>query len=300
MKNSILLLMFLLVFTGVKAQNQTVYLSRVFSDQEINNPAYTAYRQNVGFKLLYSSHFGSLKGQSKFYGAHVSFPIVKSEIGSSINVINEEIGLRQLLKINACVNNCVKISSFSYLSGGISIGILNQAYRESSIITDPDVDLTKLDLNKTSLNVGAGVYYFDPYIFAGVAMNDLAVFDKRNIPNIDFYFGCNYSPSPYKYVLKSCLLYKYFNEDHIFQLNEKIYYNDIIGFGANYSFSYEWGLNFDIKIKDSLWLSYSYENHINTNYIGLQSYNICLYYSPKYEKRIFSSVKRFKNLYNYR
>ncbi len=299
MKNSWLILLLMTLSIGLKAQNETVYFSRILSDQEIHNPAYSAYRQNIGFKLLYNSKFGALKGNSETYGLNFSIPIVKSEIGTSFNILNEKIGLRQVLNINGCLNSCIKLSSLAYLSGGISLGIRSQNYRKSDIIIDEDEDLTTLKLNSTEFNVGAGLYYFDPYIFAGLAISDLLVLNGKSNSSIDVYAGNNFSFFPYRYVLKSSLLYKRYDCNNIFHINEQLFYDDKVGLGLNYTVSYTWGVSLDVKIKDNIWLFYGFENHVKTAYSGLKSHSIGLYYNPKYLRRIFKNVRRFRNLYNY-
>lgn len=299
MKNSWLILLLLTLSVSLTAQNQTVYFSRVLSDQEIHNPAYSAYRQNIGFKLLYNSKFGSLKGNSETYALNFSMPIVKSEIGTSLNIINEKIGLRQVFQLNACLNSCIKLSSLAYLSGGISLGFRNQNYNKSDIIIDESEDLSTLRLNNTEFNVGAGLYYFDPYLFAGFTISDLLVFNGKSKSNMDIYIGNNYAFFPYKYVLKSSALYKHLDNHNIFHINEQLFYDDKVGVGVNYTFSYTWGLSLDIKLKDNIWLFYSFENHIKSAYSGLKSNSIGIYYNPKYLRRIFKNVRRFRNLYNY-
>jgi len=298
MKNSRLFILFMIISISLNAQNKTVSFSRLLSDQEIHNPAYSAYRQKMSLKLIYHSQFGSLKGHSKSYGANFTYPVINSKVGSFLSVINEDVGLHNVLNIKGGVNSCVKISSFAYLSGGISLGVQSRMYRKDEVICYDDVDLSKIDLNDNKLNLGVGIYYFDPYMFAGIAINDVTYSDNIRCSNLDMYLGYNYSFFPYKYILRSSVLYKYYNSNNIFHIDEKLFYSGRFGLGFSYTFSYEWALNLDLKLSRDIWCFYSFENHFNVAEFSLKSHSIGLYYNPKYMKRIFKNVLRFRNLYN--
>jgi len=298
MKNSWLFILLIVFSVNLNAQNRSASFSRLLGDQEINNPAYSAYRQKMSFKLMYHSQFGSLKGNSQSYAANFTYPVVGSKVGSFLNVSNEDIGLHNVLNIKGGVNSCIKISSFAYLSGGISLGVQNRMYRKDEAICDEDVDLSQIDLNDNKINLGVGLYYFDPYMFAGIALNDISSVDNLRYSNFDMYVGYNYSFFPYRYILRSSVLYKYYNSSNIFHIDEKLFYGEKCGVGFSYTFSYEWALSFDLKLGKDIWCFYSYENHLNVADFALKSHTIGLYYNPKYLKRIFKNVLRFRNLYN--
>lgn len=295
MKNKLLLFILLVCANIAYSQHQerTVFYSRVIKDPEFFNPAYNAYQSNLSSKLIFNDKLHDYEGSPISYGFSLSVPIVKSKLGSVFNVVNELVGMRQIITVNAGLNTCVKVSEHGILSGGINLGQRRLEYLVDKMEAYSDIDITKIDIKTTKTIFSFGFYYVDLFSFAGLSVSDIVLKEVDLLNNFDLYCGRNI-PLSEKMVFTPTVLYKKFYGDEITNVTGMIHFNQQFGLGGHYTVGNDYGFMAELRISKDLWLGYIYEQYSKTGWASSSSHGISLSYNVDHLRHLFDNIKRYQ------
>jgi len=152
------------------AQQDATYTQYMFQPI-VYNPAYAGSRGNFSGTAIYRSQWMDVPGSPTTIslGAHGKIGQSNSAVG--LWVENDQLGFTN--KIRAYANYAYHIPfNRGKLSLGIQGGILNLSDRRSQAVNleNPDDIVLTGDLNGTSPNFGAGIYYYSEDFFIGASV----------------------------------------------------------------------------------------------------------------------------------
>lgn len=277
---------------GLKAQDYTIFYSQIIKSPEYFNPSFGAHKDDLSAKLIFNNKYNGYKDNPKSCAFVISIPIMKSTLGTGINVLKEDIGLRQIISINGILNSCVRISNSSFISAGIQLGIRKLGYDETKLKTYNNLDISKIEMQSTKTTFGFGFYFNDLYNFIGIASSDIALDKVHLIENIDIYAGRNIALSDI-FILKPAFLYKNFYGDELYHIKSEIYYNNSFGLGVYCTINRDYGFNTEIKLVDRLWMGYLFEIEYASQKMKLTSHSISISYNVGLLNALFKKINRF-------
>lgn len=148
------------------------------------NPAVTGATQYVNVTGYMRDQWTGWTGapRSQVILAHNYFNSINSGFGLSL--INDVIGAEKSLNIKISYAYHIRISGFSYLSLGLSGGILHRFFDRSELMPD---DITDTDLpldigNKTFADFDFGLEFNTSRLTLGASITHLTVSDKHTSP----------------------------------------------------------------------------------------------------------------------
>lgn len=294
MKNRLVLILVVLLCSGLKAQDYTIFYSQIIKSPEYFNPSYSAHKDVVSAKLMLNSKYNSYKDNPQACAFSLSIPLSKASFGSGINVLKEEMGLRQIISVNGVLNSSIKLSPSSFLSAGIQLGVRKLEYLRDRMITYGDIDLTRIDMSTTKTAFGFGFFYNDLYNFIGVASSDIVLNDFDLMDNIDVYVGRNI-PIASSLILRPSFLYKKFYGDELYHLRSELYYKNFVGGGVHYTLDRDYGFSIDVRLTKKLWMGYLYESGSKYSNMKLVSHSISLAYNIGLLNTLFDKIGKFRN-----
>ena len=170
MKRLIVLALFLLPLTEVKAQNQ-FHMTQYMVHQPFINPASAGAKTNLNGALFYRAQYVGFAGAPRIAGLNVNSPIGKGNSNIGLSVVNDQVGVNDVTDISVNYAYTLKFEDESQLSFGVS-GILSLMQSDyGSVETNGINDPFFTDNTPTLLapNVRLGIYYKKDRFYAGFA-----------------------------------------------------------------------------------------------------------------------------------
>ncbi len=294
MKSRIVILLLVMSCCSLMAQDYTIYYSQIIKSPEYFNPSYSAHKDIVSAKLMLNSKYNSYRDNPKSCAFSLSIPLSKASFGSGINILKEEMGLRQIISVNGILNSCIKLSSLSFLSAGIQLGVRRLEYLRDRMITYGDVDMSRIELSSTKTAFGFGFFYNDLYNFIGIASSDIVINNIKLLENIDVYLGRNI-PFSGSFVLRPSFLYKRFYGDELYHFRSELYYKNFVGGGIHYTLDRDYGFSIDVRLTPKIWMGYLYESGSKYSKMKLVSHSISLAYNVGLLNTLFDKIGKFRN-----
>lgn len=294
MKSRIIILLIVLFCSSLKAQDYTIFYSQIIKSPEYFNPSYNAHKDVVNAKLILNSKYNSYKDNPQSCAFTLSIPISKASFGSGLNILKEEMGLRQIISVNGVLNSCIKLSSSSFLSAGIQLGVRKLEYLRDRMITYGDIDLSRIDMSSTKTAFGFGFFYNDLYNFIGLASSDIVMQDFDLMENVDIYLGRNV-PISKSFILRPSFLYKKFYGDELYHFRSELYFKNSLGGGIHYTLDRDYGFSFDVRLTKRIWMGYLYEAGSKYSNMKLVSHSISLAYNIGLLNALFDKIGKFRN-----
>ncbi len=171
MKKLYLIIVFL-VALQLNAQQDPQYTQYMYN-MNVINPAYAGSRENLSFGLLYRTQWNGLDGAPKTATFFGHAPVGRN-VGLGLSVISDEIGPVKETNIYADFSYTLPLGGEHKLAFGLKAGA-----------TFHDIGLTGLDLidatdaffseniNSTTPNVGAGVFYYTNKYYLAVSVPNI-------------------------------------------------------------------------------------------------------------------------------
>ncbi|MCF6213786.1 MAG: type IX secretion system membrane protein PorP/SprF [Flavobacteriaceae bacterium] len=161
----ILVIIALLGLTVTFAQQDAQYTQYTYS-MNILNPAYAGSRGVTSIGLMARSQWVGVEGAPKTLTASIHAPVGNS-VGLGFSIIHDEIGPAKEDNIYIDYSYTIRTSEKGKLAFGLKGGfnILNV---NSLITNDPDPLNEKL--NKTTVGLGAGIYYYTERYYLGFSI----------------------------------------------------------------------------------------------------------------------------------
>lgn len=293
MNRRIIILVFILFANTLVAQDYSIFYSQIIKSPEYFNPSHSAHKDVVSAKLMLNSKYNSYKDNPQSCAFTLSIPLSKASFGSGINVLKEEMGLRQILSVNGVLNSCIRLSSSSFLSAGIQLGVRRLEYLKDRMITYSDIDLGRMDMSSTKTAFGFGFFYNDLYNFVGVAFSDIVMKDIDLKDNLDVYLGRNI-PIVRSFILRPSFLYKKIFGDELYHVRGELFYKNIMGGGVHYTLDRDYGFSLDLRLTKRVWVGYLYETGSKYDEMKLVSHSISLAYNIGLLNALFEKIGKFR------
>ncbi len=172
-KNIITIVLLIVSFWGLKAQQDAQYTQYMYNTVAVN-PAYAGSRGVLSIGALYRSQWIGLDGAPTTQTFNIHTP-VSERVGLGLSIVNDEIGngTNQDTYFDAVFSYTVPISESAKLSFGAKAGghLLNIDFNKLQNF-NPAADAagqSNID-RKFSPNFGAGVYYHTETFYAGLSV----------------------------------------------------------------------------------------------------------------------------------
>jgi type IX secretion system PorP/SprF family membrane protein len=136
------------------------------------NPAVAGSAETVSATALYRKQWVGIKGAPETLTFNMDAPVWNKKVGLGLSIINDKIGVMQNLHMNAQYAYRLQFENAT-LSMGLQAGLNNYTANYSSVITNSQSTLDNSfaeNTNRMIFNVGAGVYYYTPKLFAGFSV----------------------------------------------------------------------------------------------------------------------------------
>lgn len=283
MKNSLLFIttvtLFALLLVGKSsfAQNELLY-SQTIVDKEFINPAYNAIKGFASVNILKSEQWkNKIEGAPKSMALNGYMPIKKSGLGIGLNIIGEEIGLRENILINVNLSQKIRLSRNSFVAMGLGIGVQKSNYAIKDIISLAEQgEYSGLDYDETNPQLIMGLFYGTPTYYAGISTNIMiaGLSDGNHmLPGFDLSAGYKIRTNALKIIPD--IGYTYYKVRESLKLGEKDKYvsnsvsiltascsviiADKIQLATGHRFNFSQSFSFDIIIQKKLKVGYVYE-----------------------------------------
>ncbi|WP_340203434.1 PorP/SprF family type IX secretion system membrane protein [Ascidiimonas sp. W6] len=176
LKNCFILLLFLLISNGIKAQQDPQYTQYLYN-LSIVNPAYASDQEGLlNLGVLYRAQWSGVDGAPKTFNAFAHAPLGKN-IEAGISIVRDDIGDGALIEDNINVDFAyvLQLARDSKLSLGVKAGITNfKSDLNGFVFDDPQADPAfNQNINESFGNLGVGAFYFDNKFFAGFSALNL-------------------------------------------------------------------------------------------------------------------------------
>ncbi len=188
------------MFTGVAsyAQQDAQFTQYMYNTINVN-PAYAGSRGALSLFGLYRTQWVGLDGAPETAAFSMNTPFNESRLGAGLSFINDKIGPTTESTISADISYTVPTSETNKLSFGIK-GTANIFSLDATKLNPAQqFDPRFQNLNKTTPNIGAGIYYHSDKYYLGLSVpnfieskrydsNEIAIFKER----INYYFMAGY------------------------------------------------------------------------------------------------------------
>lgn len=165
------ILLFVLIFTALTthAQQDAQFTQYMYNTINVN-PAYAGSRGVMSVFGLYRTQWVGIEGAPDTAALSLNTPINNSNLGMGISFVKDEIGPTAENNISADVSYTVKTSETYKLSfglkGSVNMFSLDRNKLDGRIPADPAL----VSFNKTSPNIGAGVYFHSDKSYIGFSI----------------------------------------------------------------------------------------------------------------------------------
>ena len=261
------------------AQQDAQFTQYMYNTININ-PAYAGSRGAMSIFGLYRTQWVGLDGAPKTAAFSVNTPINNSNLGVGLSFVNDEIGPTRENVISADVSYTVQTSEDWKLSFGIK-GTLNMFSLDANkLTTNPLVsDPSLFNYDKTSPNIGAGVYFHSGKTYFGLsAPNFIETKNKYDdnvraieVERINYYFiaGHVFDLSP-NLKFKPAVLSKIVTGAPLqIDASANFLFYDKFVLGAAYRWDAAVSAMAGFQVSDGLYIGYGYD-HETTK---LRNYN---------------------------
>ena len=136
----------------------------------IINPAYVGATEHINLGLLYRNQWTKVDGApqtSTFYG---NFK-VSEKIGAGLSVIADQLGPVKETNAYADIGYTVNLKENHKLAFGLKVGAtFHDIGLNNLTVFDPNDPFFNDNVNSTTPNIGAGVFYFTETYYAGISV----------------------------------------------------------------------------------------------------------------------------------
>lgn len=268
MKNIYIVIIIVLLSFEANAQQDPQYTQYMYN-MNVMNPAYAGSKENLSFGLLYRKQWSGFDGApttATFFG-HAP---VGDKVGLGLSVISDEIG--PVKETNAYVDfsYTLKLEADHKLSFGLKAGATFHDIGLTNLdLVDPNDVFFSENINSTTPNIGAGVFYHtDNYYLAASVPNLLSsVHLDANGTKLgsesSHYFltgGYVFQVSENTKLKPSFLVKSSFKTPTSFDLNLNALLYDKLEIGASYRLDDSFSGLVNFAITPSLRIGYAYDN----------------------------------------
>ncbi|MEM6514629.1 MAG: type IX secretion system membrane protein PorP/SprF [Bacteroidota bacterium] len=168
----IYIIIVLLAATQVYGQQDPQYTQYMYN-MNVLNPAYAGSRDGLSFGLLYRSQWAGIDGAPQT-GTFFGHSPIGEKVGLGISVITDQVGPVRETNAYADFSYTLRLGQNHNLAFGVKAGATFHDIGLAAIDLIDAGDVFFQDINTTTPNIGAGVFYYtDNYYFGASVPNIL-------------------------------------------------------------------------------------------------------------------------------
>ena len=268
MKNLVILLFTLLCAFHVNAQQDPQYTQYMYN-MNIINPAYTGSTEGLAVGALYRSQWVGLDGGPETFTFNIHSPVGK-QVGLGLSIISDQIGPVKETNSYVDFSYTIPVGTVTKLAFGVKAGFTFHDIGLADVITtDPNDPFFENNINETTPNIGAGVYFYKPSkyyislsipnILNGVHLD--ANGTKIGSESEHFFAAAGYVfDLSENFKLKPHTLIKYaFDAPMSYDINANVFMYDIVEVGVGYRLEDSFSGMINFQVMDNLRIGYAYD-----------------------------------------
>lgn len=282
-------MIFVVVFTGLKAQEKTLLYSHYSFNGLAINPAYTGSHEMLSLSVSHRSQWIGFEGAPSYNIVGIHTPLRNTKMGLGILLVNESIGLRKYTGFYLNYAHRFNIGSGKLalgLKGGVATGKMEQIELEGE-----DNLFSENSSSYMLPNFGVGVYYYSKRFYAGLSIPLIFGYTSRDDGDITMYH--DFSKYAYyltagvdlnlakNWILRPSGLATYEKSGGIIaEGGLNVMYKDILKAGLSYRTKNALILLMDVKITHQLNVGIAYDYGMSEiNEYNRSSFEIALQYN---------------------
>jgi len=296
MKKPLLLILILLLFGGIRAQ-QDYQITHYMFDNLSFNPGYAGLNENICATIIGRQQWAGFDGSPTTALINIHSPVDMLKGGLGLTYVSDQLGFEQ--------NNIARLN-YSYHLGvgtgklgiGLSIGVLQKSFDANWITPDgndwsSDPHIPEPSSNGIVPDINLGLFYKTSDLYLGISTTHLGGFkmDNLNVQNVHHYWitaGYSYDINP-NIKLRPSLLIKSDASSTIMDINANALFNDLLWAGLTFRVGDAIApmLGYQHSFSDGSSLRVGYAYGITTSILGSYSngsHDIMLNYCFSLEK----------------
>ena len=241
MKKPLLLILILLLFGGIRAQ-QDYQITHYMFDNLSFNPGYAGLNENICATIIGRQQWAGFDGSPTTALINIHSPVDMLKGGLGLTYVSDQLGFEQ--------NNIARLN-YSYHLGvgtgklgiGLSIGVLQKSFDAKWITPDgndwsSDPHIPEPSSNGIVPDINLGLFYKTSDLYLGISTTHLGGFkmDNLNVQNVHHYWitaGYSYDINP-NIKLRPSLLIKSDASSTIMDINANALFNDLLWAGLTF------------------------------------------------------------------
>ena len=303
MRNLVILLLTMLFALQMNAQQDPQYTQYMYN-MNIINPAYTGSTEGLAVGALYRSQWVGLDGGPETFTFNIHSPIGK-QVGLGLSVISDQIG--PVKETNAYVDfsYTIPVGTVTKLAFGIKGGFTFHDIGLADVNTiDPNDPFFENNINETTPNIGAGVYFYKPnkyYISASVPNILNGVHLDTNGTKIGSETEHFFAAAGYvfdlseNFKLKPHALLKYATDAPLsYDINANVFMYDLVEIGVGYRLQDSFSGMINFQVYDNLRIGYAYDSiRSDLNIVTNSSHEIFINFDLNFSSKVSRSPRYF-------
>tara|TARA_B110000305_G_scaffold183561_1_gene203906 strand:+ start:18 stop:929 length:912 start_codon:yes stop_codon:yes gene_type:complete len=303
MRNLVILLLTMLFALQMNAQQDPQYTQYMYN-MNIINPAYTGSTEGLAVGALYRSQWVGLDGGPETFTFNIHSPIGK-QVGLGLSVISDQIG--PVKETNAYVDfsYTIPVGTVTKLAFGIKGGFTFHDIGLADVnTTDPNDPFFENNINETTPNIGAGVYFYKPnkyYISASVPNILNGVHLDTNGTKIGSETEHFFAAAGYvfdlseNFKLKPHALLKYATDAPLsYDINANVFMYELVEIGVGYRLQDSFSGMINFQVYDNLRIGYAYDAiRSDLNIVTNSSHEIFINFDLNFSSKVSRSPRYF-------
>tara|TARA_B110000444_G_scaffold255884_1_gene291159 strand:- start:66 stop:977 length:912 start_codon:yes stop_codon:yes gene_type:complete len=303
MRNLVIILLTMLFALQMNAQQDPQYTQYMYN-MNIINPAYTGSTEGLAVGALYRSQWVGLDGGPETFTFNIHSPIGK-QVGLGLSVISDQIG--PVKETNAYVDfsYTIPVGTVTKLAFGIKGGFTFHDIGLADINTmDPNDPFFQNNINETTPNIGAGIYFYKPnkyYISASVPNILNGVHLDTNGTKIGSETEHFFAAAGYvfdlseNFKLKPHALLKYATDAPLsYDINANVFMYDLVEIGVGYRLQDSFSGMINFQVYDNLRIGYAYDAiRSDLNIVTNSSHEIFINFDLNFSSKVSRSPRYF-------
>jgi type IX secretion system PorP/SprF family membrane protein len=268
MKKLILILFALVIAQEITAQQDPQYTQYMYN-MNVINPAYAGISEGLSIGALYRSQWVGLDGGPETFTFNIHSPVGK-QLALGLSVISDKIGPVEETNAYVDVSYTVPVGMETRLAFGVKGGFtFHNIGLVDLTLVDPNDPFFAQNINETTPNIGAGVYFYKPnkyYISASVPNILNGVHLDANGTKIGSETEHFFAAAGYvfdlsnNFKLKPHALLKYATDAPIsYDLNANLFMYDLVEVGVGYRLDDSFSGMVNFQVMDNLRIGYAYD-----------------------------------------
>ena len=267
MKKLYIIIVFLLALQ-LSAQQDPQYTQYMYN-MNVINPAYAGSRENLSFGLLYRTQWNGLEGAPKT-GTFFGHAPVGRNVGLGLSVISDEIGPVKETNAYADFSYTLPLGGEHKLALGLKAGATFHDIGLTGLdLIDANDDFFSENINTTTPNVGAGVFYYTNKYYLAVSVPNIldsvhldADGNKIGSETAHYFVtgGYVFQVSDNTKLKPSFLVKSAFDAPTSFDVNLNALFYEKFEIGASYRLEDSFSGLVNFAITPSLRIGYAYDN----------------------------------------